>query len=50
MQCRLHPAPPRWWISDSQVDKISFASLDGSGAGDLDTSGVAGGSPWGLAL
>lgn len=39
-----------WTNDDFGPGKISWANLDGSGGGDLDTTGANMGRPWGLAI
>lgn len=39
-----------WTNDDFSTGKISWANLDGSGGGDLNTTGAVGGRPWGIAL
>jgi hypothetical protein len=39
-----------YWGNGGSVNKISFANLDGSGGGDLNTSGATVNNPHGLAL
>lgn len=39
-----------WTNDDFGAGKISWANLDGSGGGDLNTTGANSGRPWGLAI
>jgi hypothetical protein len=39
-----------YWANDQSPNRISFAALDGSGGGDLKTSGASGGAPRGVAI
>jgi hypothetical protein len=39
-----------YWANDQSTNRISFAALDGSGGGDLKTSGASAGAPRGVAI
>jgi hypothetical protein len=39
-----------YWANDSSPSRISFAKLDGSGGGDLNTTGASLGAPRGVAI
>jgi low density lipoprotein receptor-related protein 5/6 len=39
-----------YWVNDASSNKISFANLDGSGAGNLSTAGASTGATRGLAI
>ena len=45
-----HAGDRVYWANDNSPNRISFANLDGSGGGNLSTTGATGGQPRGVAI
>ena len=45
-----HAGDRIYWANDNSTNRISFANLDGSGGGNLSTTGAASGEPRGVAI